>query len=228
MLLTETVRRLLEGELPAGTSLRSLGSHGLRDLLEPEEIFQVVAPGLPEQFPPLRTLPSHPTNLTAPPTALIGRDEELATVGRLLGHESSRLVTLTGPGGTGKTRLALEVAAEALDRYPDGVFFVDLSPLTDPALVVPTIAVALGVRETAGEPLRETLTRYLRERRLLLLLDNCEQVLESAVRHRHASGCLPAPLHPGHQPGATAHPGRARDRGGAAAPARAGPAAGSG
>src|SRR5215217_2461935 len=114
VLLTETVRRLLEGEHPAGGSLRALGSHSLRDLLEPEEIFQVLAPGLPEQFPPLRTLPSHPTNLTAPPTALIGRDEELATLGRLLGPESSRLVTLTGPGGTGKTRLALEVAAEAL------------------------------------------------------------------------------------------------------------------
>jgi predicted ATPase len=90
------------------------------------------------------------------------------------------LVTLTGPGGTGKTRLALEVAAEALDRYPDGVFLVDLSLLTEPALVVPTIAVALGVRETAGEPLRETVIRHLRERRLLLVLDNCEQVLESA------------------------------------------------
>jgi len=180
VLLTETVHRLLEGELPVGASLRSLGSHGLRDLLEPEEIFQVVAPGLPEQFPPLRTLPSHPTNLTAPPTALIGRDEELVAVGRLLGHESNRLVTLTGPGGTGKTRLGLEVAAEALERFPAGVFVVDLSLLTDPALVMPAIAVALGVRETAGEPLRETLTRYLKERRLLLLLDNCEQVLESA------------------------------------------------
>jgi predicted ATPase/class 3 adenylate cyclase len=180
VLLTETVRRLLEGELPAGVSLRALGSHGLRDLLEPEEIFQVLAPGLPAQFPPLRTLPSHPTNLTAPPTSLIGRDEELATVGRLLGHESSRLVTLTGPGGTGKTRLALEVAAEALDRYPDGVFVVDLSLLTEPALVVPAITVALGVRETVGEPLPETLIRYLQERELLLVLDNCEQVLESA------------------------------------------------
>jgi predicted ATPase/class 3 adenylate cyclase len=180
VLLTETVRRLLEEELPAGVSLRALGSHGLRDLLEPEEIFQVVAPGLLEQFPPLRTLPRHPTNLTVPPTALIGRDEELVAVERLLAQETSRLVTLTGPGGTGKTRLALEVAAEALDRYPDGVFVVDLSLLTEPALVLPSIAVALGVRETVGEPLRDTLIRHLRERHLLLVLDNCEQVLESA------------------------------------------------
>jgi predicted ATPase/class 3 adenylate cyclase len=180
VLLTETVRRLLEGELPSGASLRALGSHRLRDLLEPEEVFQVLALGLPEQFPALRALPSHPTNLTVPPTALIGRDQELVAIERLLGHARSRLVTLTGPGGTGKTRLALEVAAEALDRYPDGVFLVDLSLLTDPTLVIPTIAVALGVRETAGELLRETVIRHLQERHLLLVLDNCEQVLESA------------------------------------------------
>src|SRR5688572_22037862 len=180
VLLTETARRLLEGELPSGASLRALGSHRLRDLLEPEEVFQVLAPGLPEQFPALRALPSHPTNLTVPPTALIGRDEELVAIERQLGHDRGRLVTLTGPGGTGKTRLAVEVAAEALDRYPDGVFIADLSLLTDPTLVVPTIAVALGVRETAGELLRETVIRHLRERSLLLVLDNCEQVLESA------------------------------------------------
>ena len=180
MLLTETVRQLLEGELPAGASLHALGSHHLRDLLEPEAIYQVLAPGLPDQFPPLHTLPNHPTNLTVPPTALIGRDEELVVVGRLLGQESSRLVTLTGPGGVGKTRLALEAAAEALDRYPDGVFVIELSSLTDAALVVPAIAATLGVRESTGEPLREALTRYLQERRLLLLLDNCEQVIAAA------------------------------------------------
>ena len=92
----------------------------------------------------------------------------------------ARLVTLTGPGGTGKTRLALEIGAEALDRYPDGVFFVDLSPLTDPALVVPTIAATLGVREVVGQPLLETLSGFLTDKRLLLLLDNCERVLAAA------------------------------------------------
>jgi predicted ATPase/DNA-binding XRE family transcriptional regulator len=145
-----------------------------------DERAALLAAARPAQFPPLRALPSHPTNLTVPPTALIGRDEELATVEWLLEQEGSRLVTLIGPGGTGKTRLALEVAAEALDRYPDGVFVVDLAPITDPQLVVPATAAALGVRETVGEPLRETLTRNLRKRRLLLVLDNCEQVLESA------------------------------------------------
>jgi predicted ATPase/DNA-binding XRE family transcriptional regulator len=149
-------------------------------VLGDDERAALLAAARPAQSPTLRARSSHPTNLTVPPTALIGRDEALEAVQRRLGHESSRLVTLTGPGGTGKTRLALEVAAEALDRYPDGVFVVDLAPITDPQLVVPAIAVALRVRESVGEPLRETLTRYLRKRRLLLVLDNCEQVLASA------------------------------------------------
>jgi predicted ATPase/transcriptional regulator with XRE-family HTH domain len=148
--------------------------------LADDERAALLAAARPAQFPPLRAPSSHPTNLTVPPTALIGRDEELVAVGRLLGHESSRLVTLIGPGGTGKTRLALEVAAEALDRFLDGVFVVDLAPITDPQLVVLAIAVAVGVRETAGELLRETVIRHLRKRRLLLVLDNCEQALESA------------------------------------------------
>jgi class 3 adenylate cyclase len=179
ILVTEVVRRLLEGPHPAQATFRSLGEHRLRDLLEPEEVFQVVAPGLEQRFPPLRSLPSHPTNLAAPATPLIGRDAEIGEILRLLEGEA-RLLTITGPGGTGKTRLALEVAAEALSRFPDGVYFVDLSPLRDPVYVTPTIAGVLGVREAASEPLRDTLARYLAQRRLLLVLDNCEHVLEAA------------------------------------------------
>jgi predicted ATPase/class 3 adenylate cyclase len=179
VLLTEVVERLVESNLPNGVSLRPLGTHRLRDLHEPEEVFQVIAPGLPDLFPPLLSLPRHPTNLAIPPTSLIGREAEVTTILSML-DEGARLLTLVGPGGTGKTRLALEIAAEALARYPDGVFVVDLSPLTDPALVVPTIAATLGVRETAGEPLRKTVIRHLGERHLLLMLDNFEQVLESA------------------------------------------------
>jgi len=119
------------------------------------------------------------SNLPIPPTPLIGRDAEIGEILRLL-EGAARLLTITGPGGTGKTRLAQEVAAEALSRFSDGVFFVDLSPLRDPAYVIPTIASVLGVREAASEPLRDTLARYLAERRLLLVLDNCEHVLEAA------------------------------------------------
>src|SRR5215212_3069290 len=150
ILLTEVVERLVAGALPAEVSLRPLGTHRLRDLHEPEEVFQVVASGLPDQFPPLLSLPSHPTNLSIPPTSLIGRELEIAAVLAML-DAGARLLTVTGPGGTGKTRLAQEIGAEVLDHYPDGVFFVDLSPLTDPTLVVPTIAATLGVRAIVGQ-----------------------------------------------------------------------------
>ena len=180
ILLTEVVERLVTGALPTGVSLRPLGSHRLRDLFEPEEVFQVVAPGLPNQFPPLYSLSRHPTNLAIPPTALIGREGELAEVLQLFQTAGARLVTLTGAGGVGKTRLAQEIAAEASDHFPAGAFFVDLSPLTDPTLVIPTIAVALSVREMVGQTLFQTLSGVLADKRLLLLLDNCERVLESA------------------------------------------------
>jgi predicted ATPase/class 3 adenylate cyclase len=180
IVLTEVVERLVEGALPAGVSLRPLGTHRLRDLQEPEEVFQVVAPELPDQFPPLQSLPRHPTNLAIPPTTLIGREAEVAAILSML-DAGVRLITLTGPGGTGKTRLAQEIGAEALDRFPDGVFFVDLTPVRDLTFVIPTIAGVLGLQEVSGESLRETLGRALVERRMLLMLDNFEHVLEAAA-----------------------------------------------
>src|SRR5215213_8326610 len=146
ILLTQTVQQLARGALPAGTELWDLGEHRLRDLLEPERVWQVLASGLPAAFPPLRTLEQHATNLSVQLTPFIGRQRDIASVIDLIEHEPGRLVTLTGPGGTGKTRLALAVAAEALDSFPDGVWFVDLSPLAAPSLVVPTIASTLGLR----------------------------------------------------------------------------------
>src|SRR5215213_8404216 len=179
IVLTEVVERLVAGVLPVDVSLRPLGTHRLRDLHEPEEVFQVIAPGLPDQFPPLQSLPRHPTNLSTPPTSLIGRESEVAAILAML-DAGARLLTVTGPGGTGKTRLAQEIGAEALDQYPDGVFFVDLSPLTDSTLVMPTIAATLGVREVVGQSLLQTLAGFLTDKRLLLLVDNCERVLAAA------------------------------------------------
>jgi len=180
ILVTEATRHLVAADLPPGVTLRSLGQHALRDLEVPEVVFQVVAPGLPERFPDLRSLPHHPTNLVAPPTALVGRDAELAMVTRMLRDEAARLVTLTGPGGSGKTRLGQEIAAELLDAFPDGVFFVDLAGLSDPTLVLAAIAAILGVREAGAAALRDTLATYLAPKCMLLVLDNCEQVIEAA------------------------------------------------
>ncbi len=180
VLLTDPLRRLLDGWLPDGVTLRDLGRHRLRDLLEAEEVWQAVVPGFPDQFPPLKSLEGHPANLPIQPNALVGRETEVATLTGVLTRQDVHLVTVTGPGGTGKTRLALQAAAEALDAFPDGVFLVDLAPVTDPALVIPTIAATLGVHERANEPLRATLVAWLAPRTLLLLLDNLEHLLPAA------------------------------------------------
>src|SRR6266576_2702091 len=161
-------------------SLRDLGLHQLKDLSEPQRLYQLVGAELPAEFPALRTLENRPTNLPIQATALIGRRRELNELEALLGRDTTRLVTLTGPGGTGKTRLALQLAAELVERFPSGVFFVSLAPINDPDLLIPAVAQTLGVREQSAVPLLETLGRHLREGRTLLLLDNFEQISAAA------------------------------------------------
>jgi predicted ATPase/class 3 adenylate cyclase len=158
--------------------LRDLGEHRLKDLPGPEWIFQVEAPGLGIDFPPLRSLNN--TNLPIPGRRLVGRAGELRDVCRAVRLGEGRVVTLTGPGGTGKTRLAVQAGLELVEDFPNGVLFVGLAPLTDPGLVIPAIAQTLGVREAPAEPLLETLAAHLRLRRLLLVLDNVEHVIEAA------------------------------------------------
>ena len=180
ILLSQTVQQLSRGALPAGTELLDLGDHRLRDLLEPERVYQLLHPDLPADFPPLQTLAGHPNNLPHQPTPLLGRERELGEIADLLRHEDVHLVTLTGPGGVGKTRLALQAAADLLEVFADGAFFVELAPLADPLLVPSTVAGALGVREEVGQPLIATLTAFLRDRQLLLALDNFEHLLPAA------------------------------------------------
>jgi len=180
ILLSRASQELVCDTLPPNVALRDLGTHRLKDLTRPEHIFQVVAPALPADFPPLRSLDLESTNLPAQLTPLIGRERELEQVGARLRRADVRLITLTGPGGIGKTRLALQTAADLLDSFVDGVFFVDLAPISDPALVVATIAQTLGLKEAGGQPLLDSLKRYLREKELLLLLDNFEQIVEAA------------------------------------------------
>jgi predicted ATPase/class 3 adenylate cyclase len=180
ILLSLATQELVRDALPSGVRLLDLGEHRLKDLFRPEHIFQVAAPDLPADFPPLRTLDVLLTNLPAQPTPFIGRDRELAAVLGLLRREDVRLVSLTGAGGTGKTRLALQAAADVLDAYEHGVFFVDLAPIRDPDLVLPTVASTLGVKEEPDKALLDTLKDHLRGRQMLLVLDNFEQVVKAA------------------------------------------------
>jgi predicted ATPase/class 3 adenylate cyclase len=179
VLLSEITRTLIEGSLPDGVSLRDLGRHRLKDIEQPARLWDLVIDGLPSEFPTIKTLESRPTNLPQQRTSFIGREREVAEVTGLLAE--SRLVTLTGPGGTGKTRLALRVASDQLDRFSDGVFFVDLSPIADPTLVPSAVAQAMVIREESGLDLVDTLSEHLRDRHVLLVIDNCEQVIESGV-----------------------------------------------
>jgi predicted ATPase/class 3 adenylate cyclase len=179
-LLSSATTELVRDTLPEGTELRDLGERRLKDLFRPERVFQLAAPGLPSEFPVLRTLEGYPNNLPLQPTPLVGREREVAEIADRARSEEARLLTLTGPGGMGKTRLALQAAADLLEEFEDGVFFVVLATITDPELVAFTIAVSLGVKESGDQPLEEGLKAYLREKNLLLVLDNFEQVLEGA------------------------------------------------
>jgi class 3 adenylate cyclase len=179
LLLSAATQELVRDSLPEGVSFRDLGEHRLRDLARPERVFQLLHPDLPADFPPLTSLNTLPNNLPQQVTSFIGREKEMAAVRRLL--DTTRLLTLTGSGGTGKTRLTLQVAAELLEGDGDGVWLVELAPLAEPSLVPQAVATALGVREEPGRPLSQTLVGFLKPKRLLLLLDNCEHLLSACA-----------------------------------------------
>ncbi len=160
-------------------ALRDLGRHRLKDLPQPELVFQLVHPDLPQDFPPLKSLTLTTNNLPHQLTSFIGRDKEIEVVKSLIA--SSRLVTLTGGGGSGKTRLAVRVALELLDRFTDGVWLIELAALTDDSWVPQAVASALGLREEHGNSLLETLTEHLRARTMLLILDNCEHLISACA-----------------------------------------------
>lgn len=176
VLVSHTSRDLLLEE-DAGLVLRDLGEHRLKDLTEAQRLYQLADDGLATDFPAPRTLENRPTNLPVQPTQLVGRDRELVELAELLRQDGVRLVTLTGPGGTGKTRLALQAAADLVEAFPDGVFVAALAAIVDPELVISTVAQALGINETGGQ----SLDGYVAEKELLLVLDNFEQVLPAAT-----------------------------------------------
>jgi predicted ATPase/class 3 adenylate cyclase len=178
IVVSDSTRALADAALPPDTQLRDLGAHRLKDLANPEHLFQLDVVGLPVEFPALRSLDARANNLPIQLTSFVGREAEIAAVEALL--DRVRLVTLTGPGGAGKTRLALQVAAERLMHYNDGVFFVELAPLTDPTMVASAIAAALRLREATDRSVLDTVTDALRDRDMLLVLDNFEQLQDAA------------------------------------------------
>ncbi len=182
--LTQATEALARSDLPEGTSLLDLGTHRLRDLTRPLQVFQLGHADLKVEFPPLRSLDAHPNNLPHRITEFIGRRQELEEVQSLLGEH--RLVTAAGPGGIGKTSLALQAAARILDDYPDGVWLIELAPLTDHIQIPGTVAGVLGVENTVGIDLTEAVGRHLGDKRVLLVLDNCEHVVDGAAKFANA------------------------------------------
>ncbi len=179
VLLSQTTYDLVASGLPRGVRIRDLGAHRLKDLQGVQRVYQLALDGLPDQFPPLKTLDAYPHNLPLQLTPLFGREADVARLRALLEQPSVRLVTLIGPGGVGKTRLSLQVAAEAMELFTDGVFFVPLAALTDPALALQAIAQALAVAESERR-LLDSLKDFLAAREMLVLLDNFEQILGAA------------------------------------------------
>ena len=175
ILLSQATEQLVQDHLAADLGLYDLGEHRLRNLERPERIFQLTAPDLPRESRPLLTLDTLPNNLPTQLTSFVGREREIAEVRALL--STVRLLTLVGSGGAGKTRLSLQVAAGLVDRYPDGVWLVELAALADPTLVPQTVAAALGVRDPGARSLTAVLAEHLQSKQILLVLDNCEHLV---------------------------------------------------
>ncbi len=179
ILVSGVTRDLAREGLSDGAAFVDLGLQRLQDLTEPEHVWQLSIAGLPSEFPPLRSLEALPNNLPIQRTSFVGREHDVADVKELL--ERNRLLTLVGSGGVGKTRLAIQAGAELLDRYPDGVWFVDFAPISDPQLVASVVAQALGMSQQQGRRVDESIPAWLRRKKLLLIFDNCEHVVEPAA-----------------------------------------------
>ena len=180
ILISKITHDLVWEQLSSDITLLDMGEHRLKDLLHPIHLYQVIADDLPTNFPPLKTLESFPHNLPVQLTSFIGREREMADAKQLLSN--AHLLTLIGPGGTGKTRLALRVAEDLLPSFADGVWLAELAPLADPALIPQTIAAVFELRELPNMRLMDTVIDYLRSKELLLILDNCEHLIEASAK----------------------------------------------
>ena len=180
VLLTQTTQDLLQHELPKDVTLRDMGEHRLKDLRAPQRLYQLSTPDLPQDFPPIKSLDTQPNNLPIQLTSFVGREREIDEIKALL--NTARLVSLTGSGGTGKTRLSIEVGTQELAHFANGVWLIELAPLSDPAQIIPALAQAFGLQELPFNPLASLVVDYLRDKKLLLILDNCEHLIEACAR----------------------------------------------
>jgi predicted ATPase/class 3 adenylate cyclase len=183
ILLSGITAEVVRDHLPADTFLLDLGEHRLRGLIRPERIFQLNAQSLPKDFPPLKSFDTFPNNLPIQLTSFIGREKEITEIKSLL--HSARLITLTGSGGTGKTRLSQEVSAQELTNFQHGVWLIELASLSDPSQIIPTMAQVFGLQELPFNSLMNLVIDYLRDKKLLLILDNCEHLIEACARLAH-------------------------------------------
>jgi predicted ATPase/class 3 adenylate cyclase len=181
ILLSQTTHDLLQNNSPEDISLRDVGEHRLKGLRTPLRLYQVLAPELQQEFPAIHSLEAFPNNLPAQLTSFIGREKEIDEIKSLL-HHGARLVTLTGSGGTGKTRLSQELGTQELTNFPHGVWLIELAPLTDPAQIIPALAQVFGLQELPFRPLASLVMDYLRDKKSLLILDNCEHLIQACAR----------------------------------------------
>jgi len=178
-LLSRPTETLLRGQLPDGIDLLDMGRHNFKGVPQAVRVFQVNVPGLQQEFLPLRTFDILPNNLPAQLTSFVGREKELEDVKRLL--KDTHMLTLIGPGGTGKTRLSIQAANDVLSQYPDGVWMVDLAPILDPLLVPRTTAITIGLRNEPQRPVIDMLCDYLAKKKMLIILDNCEHLVDGGT-----------------------------------------------
>jgi predicted ATPase/class 3 adenylate cyclase len=187
VLVSAATRELVHHELSAGVILKDLGSHRFRDLMHADQVWQLSVADLPNEFPPLKSLDALPNNLPIQQTSFRGREHDLKEIKSLL--DTHALLTLSGAGGVGKTRLAVQAGAELLDRYPDGVWLAELAPITDPTLVSSVIAKALGAGRQEGYDVAEPIPQWLKRKQLLLIIDTCEHLLETVAAMADAICC---------------------------------------
>ena len=180
ILISQTTHDLLQNDLPEDVNLRDMGEHRLKGLRAPLRLYQVLAPDLPQAFPAIQSLDAFPNNLPNQLTSFIGREKEISEIQRLL--QTARLVTLTGSGGTGKTRLSQEIGSHELKNFPHGIWLIELAPLTEPGQIIPAMAQVFGLQELPFNSLTNLIMDFLRDKTALLLLDNCEHLIQACAR----------------------------------------------